>query len=268
MLTDLMHLNVFNFGKSSNRINQSSGMNLNIQSGHLSAHVADEQETLEAIKLRGRIFDREYKGKIFSFKSDIDQYDQFAHHLIIKDNKTGKIVAGYRVIEANDDRKFYSGSEFDIKKIVELPGRKLELSKAVVHPAYRDGRTIQLIWKAILAYAEKKKAEYLFGIPSIPTTCAKEAESLYKWFQEQNLISEEIATPHDHYKIGGKHKLNFSSPEEAVPGLMRIYFKAGSRIVSPPAIDPVYKSTDFVILLKLSELSEKYKTRMDRIGNG
>lgn len=267
MFADLMILNPFNARQVQSRINAHAGLNLGIKSGHLSAHVANEAETLEFIKLRGRIFDREYKKKIFSFKSDLDKYDQNANHLIVKDNRTGEVVAGYRVIEAQEESKFYSSSEFNLSKLLEIPGKKIELSKAVIHPNYRDGRTIQIVWKAILAYAEIKNAKYLFGIPSIQTTCKEEAFKIYDWFKEQNLVTGEIAAPHPEYQVGGKIKLNFQNPEDAIPGLLRVYFKSGTRIVSPPAMDPVYKSTDFVVLLDLDNLNEKYKNRVSKVGD-
>lgn len=50
---------------------------------------------------------------------------------------------------------FYSETEFDLTSYAELKKQSLELGRSCIAPAYRDGRTIQLLWEGIAGYSSE-----------------------------------------------------------------------------------------------------------------
>ncbi|MEI8026619.1 MAG: GNAT family N-acyltransferase [Pseudomonadota bacterium] len=237
------------------------GMDLQIRSGNLSVRIASSDEIKDVISLRTAVFAREYKRQIIALKSDLDRYDRNARHLIVKDESTNKVVAGYRLIEGQSADEYYSSSEFDLSQLMDFNGKKLELSKAVVHRNYRTGKTLQLLWKGLLKYAEFRRIDFLFGIPSVQTTCQQEANSILDWFRSNGHFSESIAEPHGEFKTSGKLRLNYSDVSEVIPSLLKVYLKSGARIVSGPAIDLKYKCTDYLMVLPLDQLGEKFRNK-------
>ena len=47
------------------------------------------------------------------------------------------------------------------------------------------------------------------------------------------------------------------SPNMEIPRLMRIYFLYGAKICSPPAIDRLFKTIDFITLIDIQEMDAK-----------
>jgi len=244
-----------------------AGMDLQIRSGNLSVRIASSEEIKEVISLRTAVFAREYKRQIIALKSDLDRYDHNARHLIVKDETKNRVIAGYRLIEGQSFDQYYSSSEFDLGQLMNLNGRKLELSKAVVHRNYRNGKTIQLLWKGLLKYAEFRRIDFLFGIPSVQTTCQNEANSILDWFRSNGHFSESIAEPHQEYKTSGNVKLNYSDVGEVIPSLLKVYLKSGAKIVSGPAIDLKYRCTDYLMILDMNQLGERYRNKFQSKSN-
>jgi putative hemolysin len=263
MLNQLLYLSRF---KDKNLIDLNAledKNSLGVKSGNLIAKIADGDEIKQAIDLRTKVFAKEYKKKILVLKSDIDEFDQYAKHLIVKNISTNKVIAGYRVIESQSLDRYYSSSEFDIRNLNIYVGNKLELSKAVVHPNFRNGKTIQILWKGLLKYAAMRNTRYLFGIPSIQTTDMTEAQDILNWFRINGHYSHSIAATNETFKHSGKEKLNYSNVEDVIPNLLKIYLKSGAKIISGPAIDLQFKCTDYLMILDLFNIDAKYKNRFN-----
>lgn len=263
MLNQFLYLSRF---KDKNLIDLDALENKNplgVKSGNLIAKIAEGVEIKQAIDLRTKVFSKEYKKKIIVLKSDIDEFDQYAKHLIVKNLATNKVIAGYRVIESQSLDRYYSSSEFDIRNLNIYVGNKLELSKAVVHPNFRNGKTIQILWKGLLKYAAIRKTRYLFGIPSIQTTDMTEAQDILNWFRINGHYSHSIAATNEIFKHSGKEKLNYSNVQDVIPNLLKIYLKSGAKIISGPAIDLQFKCTDYLMILDLFNIDAKYKNRFN-----
>lgn len=236
---------------------------LGIKSGNLIAKIAEGDEVKQVIDLRTKVFSKEYKKKILVLRSDIDEFDQYAKHLVVKNISTNKVIAGYRIIESRTLDRYYSSSEFDIRNLNIYVGNKLELSKAVVHPNFRNGKTIQVLWKGLLKYASIRNTRYLFGIPSIQTTDMSEAQEILNWFRINGHYSQSIAETNDSFKQSGKDKLNYAAVDDVIPNLLKIYLKSGAKIISGPAIDLQFKCTDYLMILDLFNIDAKYKNRFN-----
>ncbi|NLP03545.1 MAG: GNAT family N-acetyltransferase [Fibrobacter sp.] len=116
----------------------------------------------------------------------------------------------YRLISSLFHKKFYSSTEFNLDDIINLPGTKLELGRACVHRDFRTGTPIALLWRGITDYIRETGTKYLFGCSSVKTTNIRIIASIYRYFQENGKVSDEIVLqgkiPNEEFQKGsGKH---------------------------------------------------------------
>eukprot|EP00831_Metopus_contortus_P025310 TRINITY_DN21848_c0_g1_i1.p2 TRINITY_DN21848_c0_g1~~TRINITY_DN21848_c0_g1_i1.p2 ORF type:complete len:106 (-),score=23.41 TRINITY_DN21848_c0_g1_i1:22-339(-) len=72
--------------------------------------------------------------------------------LMIINKSDDALIGTYRLNCTKFSNNFYSATEFNIDAILELPGDKVELGRACVHPDFRNGMTIALLWKGPVSY--------------------------------------------------------------------------------------------------------------------
>ena len=99
-----------------------------------------------------------------------DEFDDYCDHLIVRDSYTLKVVGTYRVMGARalaQTGRFYSESEFDLTRLQNLRPRILEAGRACIHPDYRSGGVIMMLWAGLAACMKKENAEYLVGCASV-----------------------------------------------------------------------------------------------------
>src|SRR3954462_1403847 len=93
----------------------------------------DADEIRQAQRLRFEVFNLEmHKGLQSSYRRglDVDAFDPFCDHLIVRETKTNEIVGTYRLMLGSRAKKhigFYSANEFDLLTINKLDGEILEL---------------------------------------------------------------------------------------------------------------------------------------------
>jgi putative hemolysin len=236
--------------------------------------VDKDAELLEVLKLRYEIFHGEFiqnNRKFTNTGLDIDRYDVLGDHLIIKHNKLDKIVGCYRLICSEYSTLFYSAAEFHLQNLLNLPGTKLELSRACVHKDFRNGLVISLLWRGLAQYIQQCQAKYLFGCASITTMNKWRVALTYNFLLLSKLINNDIdVRPTREYEIKNfKKYVSFvqetSTPEREVnrmdsakaslPALFHAYIKVGANILGTPAIDKAFKCTDFLTVLETSRLT-------------
>mgnify|MGYP000031138925 FL=1 len=110
----------------------------------------DKNEIAEAQHLRYKVFVEEMGANIQSKNAlDQDGFDVFCDHLIIRESINNKVVGTYRILNpkmANEAGGYYSAGEFDISRLQPLFDRTVEVGRACVHPDYRNGGTITMLW--------------------------------------------------------------------------------------------------------------------------
>lgn len=234
-----------------------------------------QTELIQAFALRYQVFHHEMIGKTNPYGLDIDDYDFFCDHLIIIEKKSSKLVGTYRLNSTVHSSDFYSDQEFDLSKILALPGHKIELGRACIHKDYRRGSVIALLWRGIAEYMSSVNADILFGCASIKTYSARQAALLYKSFEEEGRIHPDFfAPPRFSYTMPGlgiwiQNYRQALSPEEKkeaqelLPPLCRAYLKIGAYLGGEPAFDKEFNCIDFLTILRREDLNQsvcrKYK---------
>src|SRR5262245_35639019 len=116
-----------------------------------------EAEVREAQALRYLVFAQECAARLPSaaLQLDCDRYDPHCRHLLVREAGTGEVVGSYRLLDYEGARAaggFYCESEFDVSRIRHLGRWTVEIGRACVHPAYRGGATIGVLWSALIRH--------------------------------------------------------------------------------------------------------------------
>src|SRR5450432_2956581 len=118
----------------------------------LAVHLArGEAEISDAQRLRYRVFAEEMGARLPSAAQGIDRdmFDPWCDHLLVTEEDTGEVVGTYRILtgaSAKNIGGFYSEQEFDLTRLNHLRDRAVEVGRSCVHPDYRSGGVIALLW--------------------------------------------------------------------------------------------------------------------------
>jgi putative hemolysin len=188
-----------------------------------------------------------------------DAYDDYCDHLIVRDTHSLKVVGTYRVMGARSVAKtggFYSENEFDLSRLQHLKPRILEAGRACIHPDYRSGGVIMLLWAGLAACMQRERAEYLIGCASV--SLADGGQTIHAVYRK---LAQEHSAPAD-YRV--EPRLPFplhDDPVDAnvtIPPLIKGYLRSGAWICGEPAWDPEFHSADLFMMLPLARLDSRY----------
>ena len=234
----------------------------NLASPKLTLSLASTQkEVREVQRLRYKVF-IESMG-LSSLKNeerlDKDEFDAYCDHLIVRDSETLKVVGTYRVMSPQAARKmgqFYSEQEFDLSRLNNLRSSIAEAGRDCIHPAYRSGSFIMMLWAGLAAFMKKEKCEYLIGCASVSLADGgHNAAALYHSLAEKNLAPAEYrVTPHLPFPIAEREP----GHSVVVPPLIKGYLRSGAWVCGNPAWDPDFHSADLFMMLPLAKLDARY----------
>ena len=218
-------------------------------------------EVKEAQRLRYKVFAEEMGANLAQNAEglDVDEFDAYCDHLLIRDQDSLKVVGTYRVLpphKAKEIGRLYSDSEFDLSRLDHLRPKLVELGRSCVHQDYRSGAVIMALWSGLAQYMQKHGYEIMLGCASIPMADGGHfAASLYNSLGNDQMAPVEFhAFPRLPLPLD---KLNGGLEVEAPP-LIKGYLKLGAKICSAPAWDPDFNTADLLTMLRLSEINPRY----------
>ncbi|MEQ5837010.1 GNAT family N-acyltransferase [Marinobacter sp. NFXS9] len=237
----------------------------------LQATITRDPAQVEAAqRLRYRVFSEEYGSDLGATTPGIDQdtYDAFCDHLIVTDSQTGELVATSRVLHQRDAENaggFYSEGEFELDSLRRLPGQLAELGRTCVHPDYRNGATISLLWSSLAEYLIREQVDYLIGCASIGMADG----GLKAWRITQQLQKRYLTDTSQRVKPRRDlphltHVSAASQTSVAIPPLIRAYMRLGARVCGEPCWDPEFRCADLLVLLEVSQLAGRYSRHFMR----
>ncbi|NNM83343.1 MAG: GNAT family N-acetyltransferase [Burkholderiales bacterium] len=229
----------------------------------LSLHFARSMsEILEAQRLRYRVFVEEMGARLDVREEGVDSdiFDPFCRHLLVRDEFTNEVVGTYRILDSMQARKiggFYSDDEFDLTRLNHLRDSTVEVGRSCVHPDYRNGATIQLLWSGIAQYMQAHHYQYLIGCASISMTDGgHNAASIFEKVKGRSLSPAE-------YRVFPRCALPLDAlncqQEPAIPPLLKGYLRLGAYVCGDPAWDPDFNTADLLMMLPLSRMSTRYE---------
>ena len=188
-----------------------------------------------------------------------DEFDEFCDHLIVRDTRSLEVVGTYRVLTPRalvHTRGFYSESEFDLGRLEHLRPRIIEAGRACIHPDYRNGGVIMLLWAGLAACMQREKAEFLIGCASVSLADGGHTiNALYRKLAAEHLAPTEYrVSPRLPYPL---HDDPLSDSIQ-VPALIKGYLRSGAWVCGEPAWDPDFHSADLFMMLPIARLDSRY----------
>ena len=228
----------------------------------LVVSLARRRDDVEAAqRLRYRVFVEEMGARVDSDRPGVesDRFDPFCQHLIVRDRATDQVVGCYRILTdegAHDAGGFYSQSEFDLTRILALPGRFMEVGRTCVHPDYRSGATLALLWRGLTRFMFAHGYDYMIGCASVPlNTSTDHALAVYQTLIKHYESPEGCRV---HPKLRLPRPTGTPVAHADAPPLLRAYLRAGARICGEPAWDPFFGVADLFLLLRLQDIRGRY----------
>lgn len=228
-------------------------------------------EIEQVFRLRYQVFVEEGKNPILYDQSglEMDEYDQFCDHLIVKDPNTDVVCGTYRLLPGSRISKrlgFYSETEFELHAFKQYRRHTLELGRSCVAPGYRGGRTLQMLWEGIAAYLNQNPHSFLIGCASLHGLAQREINEIYTLLHRKGVINDLYGIkPRDTHRVEGLKLLEDHLEEKAVfrrlPPLMKGYQWLGAEIGGVPAYDPIFNTVDFFIMLETDKVTKRYQRR-------
>ena len=224
----------------------------------------NDSEIEDAQRLRYRVFAGEMGARLPSRIAGIDHdiYDPYCDHLIVRDERSGEVVGTYRILSPQNARRlggYYSENEFDLTRLQHLRGKLVEVGRACVHPDYRSGATITLLWAGLARYMIEGHYEHLIGCASVSMADGGHAAaSLYNRLTDHMSPLEYRVFPRCPLPLGSLRGNLPEAQQPPVPPLIKGYLRAGAWICGAPAWDPDFNTADLPVLLPMRQLDARY----------
>ena len=236
----------------------------------------DDRDLRAAQRLRYRVFVQELgaEGPLVDHDRQLetDAFDPHFDHLLLIDTRRDSVhlddvVGAYRLLPSDrlaGPGRFYSETEYDISAL-KTTGRKLvELGRSCVHPAYRGGSAMLLLWNALAAYVLEREIEILFGAASFHGT------DISALAQPLSYLAHHHATPPDlHVRALPPHAVPMALiPEDQLdrraamagtPALIKAYLRLGGFVGDGAFVDRAFNTTDVCLILDTARMSEKHR---------
>jgi putative hemolysin len=230
---------------------------------HISLAV-DDSEIREAQRLRYKVFSGEMGAHLSTVLPghDIDRFDPFCDHLLVRELANGEVVGTYRILPPDAAKRigsYYSEAEFDLTRLNFLRPRMAELGRSCVHPAHRNGIVIARLWMGLADYMTRYGYEYVVGCASIGMADGGHiAASVYRQLATRCLSPIE-------WRVTPRYRLPVESLDDgqtaALPPLIKGYTRLGAMVCGEPAWDPDFNTADLLMLLPMAQLSRSYARR-------
>jgi putative hemolysin len=239
---------------------------ITIVSGKYVVSLAKTEDEIDAaLKLRFEVFNLELgEGLDSSFRSgrDRDQFDATCHHLIVTDQTNGTVVGTYRLrtIEmAESAEGFYSAGEFDLGCLPqEILEESVELGRACIAISHRNRQVLFLLWKGLAMYVRARQKRFLFGCCSLTSQDPNEGNQLLSQLRRDGHMHPTLLVPPKSECECNVQNSNAARLKEVkVPQLFRTYLLIGAKVCSPPAIDRLFKTIDFLVLFDLEAMDSR-----------
>ncbi|MFJ1656730.1 GNAT family N-acetyltransferase [Streptomyces sp. NPDC088337] len=222
----------------------------------------DETDVRAAQRLRHDVFAGEM-GALLSTPQpgyDVDPFDAYCDHLLVRDTTTGQVVGTYRLLppeRAAIAGRLYAEGEFDLTALAPIRPGLVEVGRSCVHPDHRDGTVIGLIWAGLARYMVDRGHEWLAGCCSIPLADGGAlASATWERVREKNLAPQEhrVRPLLPWIPRAGLP----AAPRTELPALLRGYLRLGAQVCGAPAHDPDFGVADLYVLLSMRRVSPRY----------
>jgi putative hemolysin len=225
-----------------------------------------QDEVREAQRLRYSVFATELGARLPKTIEghDIDLFDDYCEHLLVRDTATGQVIGTYRVltpVQAKRAGSTYSDTEFDLTRLRGMRNRMVELGRSCVHVDHRHGGVIMALWGALFEFMDRNRLDTMIGCASIPmlhngVVTGDVAASIWHQLRQTHLadiqfhVRPRLALPVEQLD----HHLSIEPP-----ALIKGYLRLGAKVLGAPAWDPDFNTADLPMMMRTADLPARYK---------
>ncbi|MDP9928851.1 GNAT family N-acetyltransferase [Variovorax paradoxus] len=223
-------------------------------------------EVRAAQRLRHQVFVGEMGARVSTSLAghDIDLFDDFCEHLLVREELTQQVIGTYRVLTPAQARRVgstYSDTEFDLTRLRDLRERMVELGRSCVHPDHRQGGVILALWGALAGFMHRNKLDTMIGCASIPmshngVTSGDAAASIWRQLSASHMAPIQ-------YQVQPRLPLPIERLDGALdvepPALIKGYLRLGAKVLGAPAWDPDFNTADLPMLMRIDDLPSRYR---------
>ena len=225
-----------------------------------------QDEVREAQRLRFDVFATEMGANLQTPTPghDIDSFDNFCEHLLVRDVETKRVVGTYRALTPAQAKRVgstYSDTEFDLVRLRSLRPHMVELGRSCVHVDYRQGGVIMALWGALAEFMVRNQLHTMIGCASIPMLhngiiSGDAAASIWQQVKQTHLapiehrVTPRLALPVD--RLDGTLKID-------PPSLIKGYLRLGAKVLGAPAWDPDFNTADLPMLMCIEDMPSRYR---------
>ena len=223
-------------------------------------------EVRQAQRLRFKVFAEEMGARLDTTSPghDVDLFDNYCEHLLVRDQATNEVIGTYRVLTPAQARRVgstYSDIEFDLTRLRSLRERMVELGRSCVHPEHRHGGVIMALWGALAAFMVRNKLDTMIGCASIPMlhngiVTGDVAASIWRQLKASHLA------PIEHH-VRPRLPLPVEQLDGSLavdpPALIKGYLRLGAKILGAPAWDPDFNTADLPMMMRINDMPARYR---------
>lgn len=248
---------------------------VDIWTDSLHLRLAETLDEVEAAQtLRYRIF---YEGTVAkateemaALKRDFDAFDDYCDHLLVFDRSRGDgpeaVIGTYRLMRreaAERCGRFYTEDEYDIANLLNFPGDILELGRSCIAEKFRNGPTMQLLWRGVVEYVLAHDVGLLFGCASLPGVEPDRLALQLSFLYHHHLAPPALRT----WALPERYvPMNRIPPEEILasramqllPPLLKGYLRVGGFIGEGAVIDYDFGTTDVCVVVRTEWVTDRY----------
>jgi putative hemolysin len=195
---------------------------------------------------------------------DVDLFDDFCEHLLVRCGDSGDVVGTYRVLtpaQAKRVGSFYSDTEFDLVRLRGLRDQMVELGRSCVHANHRRGAVILALWGELAGFMTRNRLPIMIGCASVPmlhqgVVTGDVAASIWKQLRQSHLAAPDMQVrPRLPLPLQG---LNDDLQIEP-PALIKGYLRLGAKVLGAPAWDPDFNTADLPMMMHVADMPERYR---------
>lgn len=223
-------------------------------------------EVREAQRLRYSIFALEMGARLNTSVPghDIDLFDDFCEHLLVRDEASGEVVGTYRLLTPAQAKRLgttYADLEFDLTRLRPLRERMVELGRSCVHQDHRSGGVILALWGALAEFMTRNQLDVMLGCASVPmlhqgVVSGELAASLWQRLRQTHLcdiahrVMPRLALPLETWPVRA---------DVEPPALIKGYLRLGAKVLGAPAWDPDFNTADLPMMMKIQDMPARYR---------
>lgn len=244
-----------------------------------------ETDLRDAQRLRHRVFAVDMGARLTPPPGtpaglDIDRFDAFCDHLLVRAHGAGLPEAGlavgtYRVMgpaQARAAGGYYMDTGFDLSPMAFLRASAVELGRSCVHPGWRSGGVILAMWSELAAYMQQRGLRTMIGSASMSLADGgHSAQEVWRRLRRTHLAEPRcqvrarvpLPEPLAAERIGAPA----AGGRPDMPPLIRGYLRCGAKVLGAPAVDAAFNTADLPMMMRMEEMAGPYRRHLLRHGS-